>query len=217
MEQDLKSLHYNTKQQQQQQQPQSVDRQSVLPAQEEQEAAEEQEEEEGPRTAPLRPRLFQHVARLQPNVKGCGYPPDVECNGQFAPTYGVVGENFSCFYSTVDPTLVITHLDIERVRTDLVYCLTIPVFLFAVSVVYLFYAYFKIYAPDAAAAAAAAAGGVGGGGGSASARPAVIAQGNWKFVEQLLQVYLIFTELYRFLLSVTSFYQIPFAFRGLFT
>lgn len=87
-----------------------------------------------------------HEARLQPNVKGCGYPPDVECNNTFASAYGVVGANFSCYYSLIDPTLAITHLNIEKVRAELIYCLTIPIILFVISVVYLFYAYFKLYA-----------------------------------------------------------------------
>lgn len=93
-----------------------------------------------------------HEARLHPNVKGCGYPPDVECNNTFAPTYGVVGANFSCYYSLIDPTLAITQLNIKKLRAELIYCLTIPIFLFVVSVVYLFYAYFKLYVDSPASA-----------------------------------------------------------------
>lgn len=92
--------------------------------------------------------LHVHEARLQPNVKGCGYPPDVECNNTFAPAYGVVGANFSCFYSLVDPTLAITQLNIDKVHSDLIYCLTVPIICFLISVVYLLYAYFKLYADD---------------------------------------------------------------------
>lgn len=97
--------------------------------------------------------LHEHRARLYPNVKGCGYPPDVECNNTFASAYGVVGANFSCYYSLIDPKLAITHLDIEKVRAELIYCLTIPIILFIISVVYLFYAYFKLYAEPATNAA----------------------------------------------------------------
>lgn len=96
--------------------------------------------------------LHVHEARLQPNVKGCGYPPEVECNNTFASAYGVVGANFSCYYSLIDPTLAITHLNIERVRAELIYCLTIPIILFVISIVYLFYAYFKLYADPPASA-----------------------------------------------------------------
>jgi hypothetical protein len=74
-----------------------------------------------------------------------GYPPDVECNATFIPTYGVVGANFSCYYSLIDPTLAITQLNIAKVRAELIYCLTIPIILFVISVGYLFYAYFKLF------------------------------------------------------------------------
>ncbi|KAK4002537.1 hypothetical protein OUZ56_004359 [Daphnia magna] len=99
--------------------------------------------------------LHVHEARLQPNVKGCGYPPDVECNNTFASTYGILGANFSCYYSLIDPTLAITQLNIAKVRAELIYCLTIPIILFVISVVYLFYAYFKLYAEPTADGAAA--------------------------------------------------------------
>jgi len=79
-------------------------------------------------------------------VKGCGYPPHVECNKAFAPRYGVVGNNFSCYYSLVDPTLAITQLDIGAMWAQLIYCLTIPIFLFIVSCSYLMYAYCVLYA-----------------------------------------------------------------------
>ncbi|EFX86344.1 hypothetical protein DAPPUDRAFT_5229, partial [Daphnia pulex] len=81
--------------------------------------------------------LHVHEARLQPNVKGCGYPPDVECNNTFASAYGILGANFSCYYSLIDPTLAITQLNIAKVRAELIYCLTIPIILFVISVVYL--------------------------------------------------------------------------------
>ena len=57
----------------------------------------------------------------------------------------MVGANFSCYYSLIDPTLAITQLNIEKVRAELIYCLTIPIILFVISVVYLFYAYFKLF------------------------------------------------------------------------
>ena len=95
-------------------------------------------------------QLHVHEARLQPNVKGCGYPPYVECNNSFAPLYGVVGNNFSCYYSLVDPTLAITQLDIGEMRAQLIYCLTIPIFLFIVSCSFLMYAYCVLYGGVAA-------------------------------------------------------------------
>lgn len=113
--------------------------QSVLPEEDEKEGAYALADEGGE-------GLHVHEARLQPNVKGCGYPPDVECNNTFASAYGILGANFSCYYSLIDPTLAITQLNIAKVRAELIYCLTIPIILFVISVVYLFYAYFKLYA-----------------------------------------------------------------------
>jgi hypothetical protein len=113
--------------------------QSVLPEEDEKDGAYALADEGGE-------GLHVHEARLQPNVKGCGYPPDVECNNTFASAYGILGANFSCYYSLIDPTLAITQLNIAKVRAELIYCLTIPIILFVISVVYLFYAYFKLYA-----------------------------------------------------------------------
>lgn len=113
--------------------------QSVLPEEDEKEGVYALADEGGE-------GLHVHEARLQPNVKGCGYPPDVECNNTFASAYGILGANFSCYYSLIDPTLAITQLNIAKVRAELIYCLTIPIILFVISVVYLFYAYFKLYA-----------------------------------------------------------------------
>lgn len=122
--------------------------QSVLP--EEDETAENKEDETFALADEGGEGLHIHEARLQPNVKGCGYPPDVECNNTFASAYGVVGANFSCYYSLIDPTMAITQLNIEKIRAELIYCLTIPIILFVISVVYLFYAYFKLYAEQPA-------------------------------------------------------------------
>lgn len=53
-------------------------------------------------------------ARLLPNVKGCGYPPTLNCT-VFKKLYTVIGKNFSCYYSKVDPGIVITELDMWQV------------------------------------------------------------------------------------------------------
>ncbi|KAJ8933036.1 hypothetical protein NQ314_014276 [Rhamnusium bicolor] len=86
-------------------------------------------------------------ARLQPNVKGCGYPPMLNCS-IFLKTYKEVGTNFSCYYSRVDPSMVISHLDMWQVYMNLVYAMAIPIPSFIISVVYLAIAYFKIYNED---------------------------------------------------------------------
>ncbi|CAG9855070.1 unnamed protein product [Phyllotreta striolata] len=86
-------------------------------------------------------------AKLLPNVKGCGYPPMLNCS-IFLKTHQEIGSNFSCYYSKVDPSLVISHLDMWQVYMNLVYAMAIPIPSFIISVVYLAFAYFKIYNED---------------------------------------------------------------------
>lgn len=83
-------------------------------------------------------------ARLFPNVKGCGYPPYLNCT-IFNLTHVTVGTNFSCFYSRADPSLVVSELDMEQVHLNLVCAVAIPIVSFIVSVIYLTIAYFFIY------------------------------------------------------------------------
>lgn len=83
-------------------------------------------------------------ARLFPNVKGCGYPPYLNCT-IFNNTYVRVGANFSCYYSRADPSLVVSELDMKRVHLNLFCALVIPIVSFVLSVVYLTIAYLYIY------------------------------------------------------------------------
>lgn len=90
-------------------------------------------------------------ARLMPNVKGCGYPPMLNCS-VWMKSYIKIGSNFSCYYSKIDPGLVISHLDMWQVYMNLVYAMCIPIPSFIISVIYLAIAYFKIYTDDEEAA-----------------------------------------------------------------
>ncbi|XP_033328562.1 protein tipE isoform X1 [Megalopta genalis] len=83
-------------------------------------------------------------AKLFPNVKGCGYPPMLNCS-IFYRQYSIIGQNFSCYYSKVDPGIVISDLDMWQVYMNLVYAMAIPIPSFIISVIYLTIAYFKIY------------------------------------------------------------------------
>jgi hypothetical protein len=58
------------------------------------------------------------------------------------------GANFSCYYSRVDPRLVVTHLDMSKNTLHLVLAMAIPIPSFIISVIYLTFAYFKIYNED---------------------------------------------------------------------
>ncbi|XP_014292516.2 protein tipE [Halyomorpha halys] len=83
-------------------------------------------------------------ARLFPNVKGCGYPPMLNCS-VWMDAHVKEGSNFSCYYSRLEPGLVITDLDMWQVYMNLVYAMAIPIPSFIVSVIYLVMAYFYIY------------------------------------------------------------------------
>ncbi|XP_053952481.1 protein tipE [Anastrepha ludens] len=86
-------------------------------------------------------------ARLFPNVKGCGYPPMLNCT-IWLKRYTKVGIKFPCYYSKVDPSLVISDLDYWQNTLNLIYSMAIPIPSFIISVIYLTYAYFKIYNED---------------------------------------------------------------------
>lgn len=90
-------------------------------------------------------------ARLFPNVKGCGYPPILNCT-IWTKKYWKIGTNFTCFYSRVDPGLVISDLDMWQNTLNLVYAMAIPIPSFIISVIYLAFAYFVIFNEDEEAA-----------------------------------------------------------------
>lgn len=75
-------------------------------------------------------------ARLYPNVKGCGYPPQLECS-RFFKQFSSPGQRFKCWRSSADPSLVISGLDLERMETELLYSIVIPAGLFLLSCCFL--------------------------------------------------------------------------------
>jgi hypothetical protein len=86
-------------------------------------------------------------AKLFPNVKGCGYPPMLNCS-IFLWKHQVLGANYTCFYSKIDPALVLSDLDMKQVYINLILATAIPIPSFIMSVIYLAFAYFVIYAED---------------------------------------------------------------------
>ncbi|KAL5292416.1 hypothetical protein ACFFRR_011311 [Megaselia abdita] len=86
-------------------------------------------------------------ARFLPNVKGCGYPPYLNCT-IWTKRYDVIGRKFPCYYSRINPSIVISDLDLWQNTLNLVYSMAIPIPSFIISVIYLSYAYFKIYNED---------------------------------------------------------------------
>ncbi|CAG0899393.1 unnamed protein product [Darwinula stevensoni] len=72
-------------------------------------------------------------AELYVNVKGCGYPPTVNCT-VFAESYGEEGLMFPCFYSRKNPRLVVPEYDPEGAKVSLVSATVFPILIFTISV-----------------------------------------------------------------------------------
>jgi hypothetical protein len=59
-----------------------------------------------------------NLARLYPNVRGCGYPPELNCEDFFEKYGGSRNESvspsqpFSCWVSTIDTSIAMTELDL---------------------------------------------------------------------------------------------------------
>ena len=85
--------------------------------------------------------------KLYPNVKGCGYPPRIDCSA-FAKHFGETGRTFTCFFSQKEEGLVITELDHEEVYMVLLYSIALPLPIFFISILYLIFAYLYIYKGD---------------------------------------------------------------------
>ncbi|XP_050519741.1 protein tipE-like isoform X1 [Daktulosphaira vitifoliae] len=84
-------------------------------------------------------------ARIFPNVKGCGYPPSLNCT-EFHDRYFKVGSKYPCYYSREDPSVVITELNLAKSVNQLIYSVVFPIPCFVISVVYVALAYFCLYA-----------------------------------------------------------------------
>ena len=76
------------------------------------------------------------LARLYPNVRGCGYPPELNCE-EFYQTFKKNESDFSCWVSTTDTSVAITQLDLERAKSEVLFSL-IPLLIFIVFVLYAF-------------------------------------------------------------------------------
>lgn len=76
------------------------------------------------------------LARLYPNVRGCGYPPELDCE-KFYKVYSAKDIEFDCWVSTLDTSIAMTNLDLDRAKEEVIYSL-IPLFLFIVSILYAF-------------------------------------------------------------------------------
>lgn len=73
-------------------------------------------------------------ARLYPNARGCGYPPHLQCQ-DFFDSYGDVGSVYPCWVSHLDPTIALTHLDLKKLKEEVMYSL-VPLASFILSTLY---------------------------------------------------------------------------------
>ena len=74
------------------------------------------------------------LARLRVNIRGCGYPPAVNCSTWFT-SVGVNDSIIPCYYSRSNISMALTHVDIDRDRLDLALSLAIPGLVFSLSLI----------------------------------------------------------------------------------
>ncbi|QQP37471.1 Sodium channel [Caligus rogercresseyi] len=74
--------------------------------------------------------------RLYPNVRGCGYPPELNCE-EFFYNYGPLNATYPCWISSKDPSIAITSLNLRRAKREVLLSL-VPLFIFIIFVLYAF-------------------------------------------------------------------------------
>jgi len=77
------------------------------------------------------------------NIKGCGYPPETNCD-TYAETYDNTSETgltFPCYYSKMNPWIVLSHYDKNETVSSILFSILIPNVLFVLSLVVLVYWY----------------------------------------------------------------------------
>lgn len=68
---------------------------------------------------------------LQVNIKGCGYPPKIQCKN-FTEKYGYEGAIYPCFYSQKNKTVVMTSYNRDDQVTTIIHFFIVP---FIVSII----------------------------------------------------------------------------------
>merc|ERR1711936_440023 len=75
--------------------------------------------------------------------KGCGYPPNIVCD-EYAETFENIsrdGLTFPCYYSQMNPWIVLSNYNEDEEVINIAYSLLIPNLLFILSLVVLIYWY----------------------------------------------------------------------------
>nr|AGE14342.1 sodium channel auxiliary subunit TEH1-like transcript variant TEH1A [Periplaneta americana] len=76
-------------------------------------------------TTPSPGENFTEDAVLLVNIKGCGYPPEVDCDN-FTTMYGKVNAEFPCYYSRENRTVVLIHYDREEHVAIIIHYFAVP-------------------------------------------------------------------------------------------
>ena len=71
-------------------------------------------------------------AALFVNIKGCGYPPSVQCSS-WIDEFGGLNSTIPCHYSRTNNSIAITHVDASRSMRDLLLGTLVPIVALAVS------------------------------------------------------------------------------------
>ena len=77
------------------------------------------------------------------NIKGCGYPPEIAC-AKFASDYEGLwerNETFPCYYSRVNPWIVLIAYNPSEMIGSIIASVTIPNVIFVISLIVLLYWY----------------------------------------------------------------------------
>ena len=77
------------------------------------------------------------------NIKGCGYPPEIAC-AAFASAYKDKwdqNETFPCYYSRINPWIVLETYKPNEMIGNIVVSVTIPNVIFLISLIVLLYWY----------------------------------------------------------------------------
>jgi len=77
------------------------------------------------------------------NIKGCGYPPETNCD-TYAERYvnhSIEATTFPCYYSRMNPWIVLSHYDKDETVSSILFSILIPNVLFVLSLVVLVYWY----------------------------------------------------------------------------
>lgn len=84
-----------------------------------------------------------HDTPLLVNIKGCGYPPDITCP-LFADKYEnltEMGDTFPCYYSRVNPWIVIETYDYYENLAAVISSIVIPNVIFVIGLIVLLFWY----------------------------------------------------------------------------